>query len=149
LEAANPLPLIVHPDPASPSTITVLVAGLAVDDGQAARPVVEERRGYFLTFHEVHTIFIDSGLYGEARWVDTRASGAPEDEDPTRSLWPTTLSGPGWAANWLANRPVHGATRLLRVLRRRDLLRLADPRQRHHYRGPRELGRPRTGDPPN
>ncbi len=101
-----------HPDPSPPSTITVLVAGLAVDDGQAARPVVGQRRDYFLTFREVRTVFIDSGLYGDARWVDTQASGAPEDEDPTRSLWPTTLSGPGWTATWLAHRPVHGAARL-------------------------------------
>jgi len=101
-----------HSDPSPPSTITVLVAGLAVDDGQAARPVVGERRDYFLTFREVRTIFIDSGLYGEARWVDTQASGAPEDEDPTRRRWRTTLSGPGWTATWLAHRPVHGAARL-------------------------------------
>jgi len=83
-----------------------------VDDGQAARPVVGQRRDYFLTFQEVRTIFIDSGLYGEARWVDAQASGAPEDEDPTRRRWPTTLSGPGWTAAWLAHRPVHGAARL-------------------------------------
>jgi len=88
--------LAAHPDPGSPSTITVLVDGLAVDDGQAVRPVVGQGRDYFLTFQEVRTIFIDSGLYGEARWVDAQASGAPEDEDPTRSLWPTTLSGRGW-----------------------------------------------------
>lgn len=93
-------------------SITVLVTGLAVGDGQARPPVVGERRDYFLTFQEVRTIFIDSGLYGEARWVDAQASGAPEDEDPTRSLWPTTLSGPGWTATWLAHRPVHGAARL-------------------------------------
>jgi len=101
-----------HPDPASPSTITVLVAGLAVDDGQARPPVAGERRDYFLTFHEVRTIFIDSGLYGEARWVDAVATGAPSAEDPARRWWPTTLSGSGWTATWLANRPVNAATRL-------------------------------------
>jgi len=85
-----------------------------VDDGQAARPVVGERRGYFLTFQEVRTIFIDSGLYGEAQWIDAVATGAPDTPDPTRARWPTTLSGPGWTATWLANRPVHGATRLFR-----------------------------------
>ena len=58
-------------------SITVLVDGLAVDDGQPARPVVGQRRDYFLMFREVRTIFIDSGLYGEARWVDAQASGAP------------------------------------------------------------------------
>jgi len=99
-------------DLVTPLTITLLVNGLAVDDGQAARPVVGERRGYFLTFREVRAIFIDSGLYGEARWVDAEATGAPSTEDSTRTVWRTTLSGPGWSATWLANRVVHGAIRL-------------------------------------
>lgn len=89
----------------------MLVTGLAVGDGQARRPVVGERRDYFLTFSEVRTIFVDSGLYGEARWVDAVAVGARRLEH-TASTWWVPLVGPGWTATWLADRHVDGPVRL-------------------------------------
>jgi len=92
-------------------SITVLVTGLAVGDGQARPPVVGEHRDYFLTFQEVRTIFIDSGLYGEARWVDAVATGARRLEH-TATTWWVPLSGPGWTATWLADRQVEGPARL-------------------------------------
>lgn len=92
-------------------SITVLVNGDAVGDGQALPPVVGQRRTYHLAFHEVRTIFIDSGLYGEARWVDTLATEHRQD-DHGASIWRTLLSGPGWTATWQANRAHQGQARL-------------------------------------
>lgn len=92
-------------------TITVLVTGLAVSDGQAKPPVVGERRDYFLTFEEVRTIFVDSGLYGEARWLDAEAVGARRIEH-TATTWWVPLAGPGWSATWFANRHVDGPVRV-------------------------------------
>ncbi len=93
------------------SSITVPVAGVAVGDGQAQPPVVGERRDYFLTFHEVRTIFIDSGLYDDARWIEAVEADTRKLEH-TRSTWRTTLRGDGWSAIWHADRHVDGTVRL-------------------------------------
>ena len=92
-------------------SITVLVNGIAVGDGEALVPVVGERRDYHLVFHEVRTIFIDSGLYGEARWVDAVAEEGHQVEHRPTTWW-IPLSGPGWTAMWNANRPHQGPARL-------------------------------------
>lgn len=75
-------------------SITVLVNGIAVGDGQAVPPVIGERRTYHLVFREVCTIFIESGLYGEARWVDAVAAQGRQ-VGPGPATWRNPLSGPG------------------------------------------------------
>ncbi len=89
----------------------MLVNGIAVGDGEALPPVVGEHRDYHLVFHEVRTILIDSGLYGEAHWVDTVA-GVGHQVDYRPSTWWIPLSGPGWTAIWNANRHQQGPARL-------------------------------------
>lgn len=92
-------------------SITVLVTGITVGDGQALPPVVGEQRDYHLSFHEVRTIFIDSGLYDEARWVDAVATEGHQ-VGPGPAAWRIPLSGPGWTAIWNANRPYQGPAHL-------------------------------------
>lgn len=96
---------------ATPGSITVRVGGIAIGDGEALPPVVGERRDYHLSFHEVRTIFIDSGLYDEARWIDVVAAQGHQVSPGTTS-WSTPLSGPGWTAMWNANRSQRGPARL-------------------------------------
>ena len=101
--------------------IPVLVAGLAVSDGQARAPVVGEVVGYHLDFSESS---VDDEP--DAVLVTVRARAEPvSDRNPTTGgkswdgtphhyppIWPVRLHGDGWEATWLAHRPLVGEVEL-------------------------------------
>lgn len=55
-------------------------------------------------------MLLDSGLNGEAHWVDAVASEGRQ-VGPGTTTWAIPLSGPGWTAMWKANRAHHGPAR--------------------------------------
>ncbi len=99
--------------PPAHRVIPVLVDGLAVSDGQAKLPVLGEVMGYHLTFTEATDSeapdFALVTVQARAHQNITpnsqglRWDGTPYSYPP---IWPTNRDGNGWAATWLADRPL-------------------------------------------